>query len=642
MRTRTPIRDTESESSLFARRVVVAIAIIAAVFMVLIGNLYNLQIKEHTELQTRSNDNRIKLLPLAPNRGLIYDRNGVILAENLPIYSLEVVPEEIDDMDATISRLRDFLAIDEDALKQFKRNLSGQRRFNNVTLLDDLNQQQVAKFAARQHQFPGVSIEARLIRNYPHHELLTHVVGYVAKINRRDVERLKQNDELANYAASRTIGKLGIEKYYERELHGQVGYQRVEVNNRGRAVRTLSTEAPTPGKDIVLELDIELQKAATDILGDNRGAIILMDANTGGLLAMTSTPSYDANWFVKGISVKRYQSLLNSKDSPLLNRATQGGYPPASTVKPQLGLLGLVDGTITPSSRIWDPGWFEIKGVDRRYRDWLAWGHGWVNVSKAITESCDVFYYDLALKLGVDKISSFMEQFGYGQKTGIDIHEEIPALMPSRGWKRARFNQPWYAGETLSVGIGQSYWTATPIQIAAATAILANKGDAPIPRLLRGYGQVDNLAPEAPRFHQPVVIDDPSHWQVIQDAMQAVNMGSRGSARRAFSDAPYSSAGKTGTAQVVNLGEDEEYVAEEVAEKYRDNAMYVGYAPAEDPQVIVAVAMENVLGGGGSVAAPAARKLLDAWYHRYGDTLTDTPKATDETHRAENSNHANH
>ncbi|MGM0524905.1 MAG: penicillin-binding protein 2 [Pseudomonadota bacterium] len=617
MRTRTPIRDHEGESNLFARRVFVAIAIIASVFILIIGNLYNLQVKEHNELQTRSNDNRIKLLPVAPNRGLIYDRNGVLLAENIPIYSLDVIPEEIKDMDQTIAELKKILTIEERDLEQFERNLKGQRRFNNVTLLDELSQQQVATFAAHQHRFPGVSIEARLIRHYPYSELLTHVVGYVAKINRRDVERLEQNDQIANYAASRTIGKLGIEKYYETQLHGEVGYQRVEVNNRGRAVRTLSTEAPTPGKDVVLELDIELQRKATEILGERRGSIILMDAETGGIITMASTPSYDPNWFVNGISNKRYQSLLNSRSSPLLNRATQGGYPPASTIKPQIGLLGLVDGTITPSSRIWDPGWFEIKGVDRRYRDWLSWGHGWVNINTAIAESCDVFYYDLALKLGVDKISSFMTQFGFGEKTGIDIHEEIPALMPSRGWKRARYNQPWYAGETLSVGIGQSYWTATPMQLVAATAIVANEGQFVTPRLLKGFGQATRLNPIKPNYKQPVTIDNEEYWTLIKDAMQDVNMGDRGSARMAFEDAPYSSAGKTGTAQVVNLGEDEEYVAEDIAEKYRDNAMYVGYAPADDPQVIVMVAMENVVGGGGSVAAPAAREILDAWYQQY-------------------------
>ncbi|MGM0630560.1 MAG: penicillin-binding protein 2 [Pseudomonadota bacterium] len=619
MRQRTHIRDHDTEAAVFGRRVLVAMVIVVAAFVALASNMYHLQVSEHNELQTRSNDNRIKLLPLAPNRGLIYDRNGILLAENTPIYSLDVTPEEIDDLDSTLSQLQKLLNFPDATIDRFYRNLKNQRRFNNVPLLDNLNEQQLAVFAAQQHKYPGVSIEARLIRNYPHKELLTHAVGYVAKINRNDVEKLRKSGELPNYAASRTIGKLGIEKYYEKELHGEVGYQSVEVNNRGRAVRTLSIEAPTPGQDIVLELDLELQREAAELLGEQRGSIILMDATTGGILSMASTPSYDPNWFVNGISVNQYQSLLNSTQSPLLNRVTQGAYPPASTIKPQIGLLGLEDGTITEKTRIWDPGWFEIKGVDRRYRDWLAWGHGWVDVETAITESCDTFYYDLALKLGVDKISSFMEQFGFGQKTGIDIHEEVPALMPSRGWKRARFGQPWYAGETLSVGIGQSYWTATPMQLAVATAMIANKGEHLVPRLLRGKIQEGEFEEALITHREPLTLEDSGNWEVITQGMRNVNMEQKGTAQAAFKDAPYSSAGKTGTAQVRSLGQEEEYNAEDIAERYRDNAMYVGYAPANDPKVIIVVTIENSLGGGGSVAAPVARKMLDLWHTRFNN-----------------------
>ncbi|MGM0429300.1 MAG: penicillin-binding protein 2 [Pseudomonadota bacterium] len=619
MRQRTHIRDHDTEAAVFGRRVLVAMVIVVAAFVALASNMYHLQVSEHNELQTRSNDNRIKLLPLAPNRGLIYDRNGILLAENTPIYSLDVTPEEIDDLDSTLSQLQKLLSFPDATIDRFYRNLKNQRRFNNVPLMDNLNEQQLAVFAAQQHKYPGVSIEARLIRNYPHKELLTHAVGYVAKINRNDVEKLRESGELPNYAASRTIGKLGIEKYYEKELHGEVGYQSVEVNNRGRAVRTLSIEAPTPGQDIVLELDLELQRKAAELLGEQRGSIILMDATTGGILSMASTPSYDPNWFVNGISVNQYQSLLNSTQSPLLNRVTQGAYPPASTIKPQIGLLGLEDGTITEKTRIWDPGWFEIKGVDRRYRDWLAWGHGWVDVETAITESCDTFYYDLALKLGVDKISSFMEQFGFGQKTGIDIHEEVPALMPSRGWKRARFGQPWYAGETLSVGIGQSYWTATPMQLAVATAMIANKGEHLVPRLLRGKIHEGEFEEALITHREPLTLEDSSNWEVITRGMRNVNMEQKGTAQAAFKDAPYSSAGKTGTAQVRSLGQEEEYNAEDIAERYRDNAMYVGYAPANDPKVIIVVTIENSLGGGGSVAAPVARKMLDLWHTRFNN-----------------------
>ena len=631
MRQRTTIRDHEAESAIFARRAMVAIVIVVAVFVLLASNMFHLQVSEHNELQTRSNDNRIKLVPLAPNRGLIYDRNGVLLAENKPIYSIDVTPEEVNDLNATLSQLQSLLGFSDDVLQQFEQNLKSQRRFNNVPLLDNVSETDLAIFAAHQHKFPGVSLEARLIRSYPYADLLTHAVGYVAKINQQDVNRLKEQGELANYAASRTIGKLGIEKYYEKQLHGTVGFQSVEVNNRGRAVRTLSTEAPEPGIDVILELDIELQKKAVELLGENRGSIVLMDNETGGILAMASTPSYNPNWFVNGISVKQYRSLLTSKNSPLLNRATQGAYPPASTVKPQIALLGLEDGTITKDTRIWDPGWFEIKGVDRRYRDWLAWGHGWGDVTTAITESCDTFYYDMSLKLGIDKMSDFMTKFGFGEITGLDIHEEVPALMPSRGWKRARFGQPWYAGETLSVGIGQSYWTATPMQLAVATAIVANEGEYVIPRLLRGTIDEGQVSEALITHNKPIELNNTSNWTVIKNAMKMVNMDDTGTARSAFKDAEYSSAGKTGTAQVRSLGEDEEYNAEDIAERYRDNAMYVGYAPATDPKVTIVVAIENSLGGGGSVAAPVARRMLDEWHSRY--MINDNDQAN---HNADN------
>ena len=356
-----------------------------------------------------------------------------------------------------------------------------------------------------------------------------------------------------------------------------------------------------------------------------------MDNETGGILAMASTPSYNPNWFVNGISVKQYRSLLTSKNSPLLNRATQGAYPPTSTVKPQIALLGLEDGTITKDTRIWVPGWFEIIGVDRLYRDWLAWGHGWVDVTTAITESCDTFYYDMSLKLGIDKMSDFMTKFGFGEITGLDIHEEVPALMPSRGWKRARFGQPWYAGETLSVGIGQSYWTATPMQLAVATAIVANEGEYVIPRLLRGTIDEGQVSEALITHNKPIELNNTSNWTVIKNAMKMVNMDDTGTARSAFKDAEYSSAGKTGTAQVRSLGEDEEYNAEDIAERYRDNAMYVGYAPATDPKVTIVVAIENSLGGGGSVAAPVARRMLDEWHSRY--MINDNDQAN---HNADN------
>jgi len=459
-----------------------------------------------------------------------------------------------------------------------------------------------------------VSIEARLVRHYPYGEAITHSLGYVAKINRNDLNKLREKEVHANYAATRVIGKLGIERYYEELLHGTIGYQQVEVDIHGRTIRTLSVQPPVPGQDLHLELDVELQQYAYNLLKDDRGSIILMDPRDGAIRAMVSKPSYDPNWFAQGISYAQYQSLLSSNHSPLLNRSTQGGYPPASTVKPQIAVLGLEQGTITPTTRIWDPGWFQIDGVDHRYRDWLAWGHGWVDVSTAIIESCDTFYYDLALKLGIDAIHNDMVRYGFGARTGIDIAEESTAVMPSQQWKRARFNQPWYAGETVSIGIGQSYWTTTPIQLAVGTSVVINKGTRPVPRFLRAIQEGEVVLPAVVETREPVTLKNPDHWNIVIDAMNKTVSTIKGTAHRAFADADYTSGGKTGTAQVRSIGQEEEYNAEETAERYRDNAMYIGYAPAKDPELVVVIAVENSLGGGGSVAAPMARTLFDFYF----------------------------
>ncbi|WP_411358765.1 penicillin-binding protein 2 [Pseudidiomarina salilacus] len=611
---RTAIRDRHAEAALFGRRVIFSLVVVVAVFGVLLVNMYQLQVVDFQTFQTRSNDNRIKVVPLAPNRGIIYDRHGRILAENRPVLSLELIPERVPNLEQTLADLTELLGLTTEDLERFERNRLRERRFEQVILLDQLSEQQAATFAARQHEYPGISIEARLVRHYPYGEALTHALGYVAKINQRDAERLKAKGVAANYAATRTIGKLGVEGYYEEQLHGTVGYQQVEVDIHGRQLRTLAVEPPIPGQDLVLEIDVELQQAAQEILAGNRGSLILMDPRDGAILAMVSQPSYDPNWFAQGITVAQYQSLLNSRHSPLLNRATQGGYPPASTIKPHLGIVGLEEGIVTADTRIWDPGWYQIKGVNHRYRDWLSWGHGWVDINTAIIESCDTYYYDLALKLGVDTISEHMTQYGFGERTGIDIGEESAAVMPSRGWKRARFNQPWYAGETVSIGIGQSYWTVTPMQLAVSTAVLANRGKRPVPRLLRAIQDGGIELPAVVEERLPVQLKNPEHWEIALDAMQGVVTSIKSSSRRAFSDTPYTSAGKTGTAQVKSIGQDEEYDAEAIDERFRDNAMYIGFAPVEAPEVVVVVAAENVIGGGSSVAAPMARQLLDAYF----------------------------
>jgi len=613
---RVTIRDHHAESALFGRRVFVSLLIVVIAFGVLFTNMYRLQVVDHQSFQTRSNDNRIKVVPLAPNRGLIYDRRGRILAENQPVMSLEVTPEKVQDLEQTLAQLQQLLAIDDETIAEFHENRRRERRFSQIILLDGLTEQQAARFAVRQHEFPGVSIEARLVRHYPYGEAITHALGYVAKINRNDLNKLSEEDKQANYAATRVIGKLGIERYYEELLHGTIGYQQVEVDIHGRNIRTLSVEPPIPGQDLHLELDIELQQFAYELLKNERGSIILMDPRDGAIRAMVSKPSYDPNWFAQGISYAQYQSLLNSRHSPLLNRSTQGGYPPASTVKPQLAVLGLEEGIITPTTKVWDPGWFQIEGVDHRYRDWLAWGHGWVDVTDAIVESCDTFYYDLALKMGIDTIHDGMVRYGFGARTGIDIAEESAAVMPSRGWKRARFNQPWYAGETVSIGIGQSYWTTTPIQLAVGTSVIVNRGERPVPRLLHAIQEGEVVLPAVVEMREPVTLKNPQNWDVVLQALNLTVSSIKGTAHRAFKDATYTSGGKTGTAQVRSIGQEEEYNAEEIDERYRDNAMYVGHAPAENPELVVVIAVENTIGGGGSVAAPMARKLLDFYFEQ--------------------------
>ena len=438
-RKRQAIRDHTAEANLFARRALVAFIIVIGLLSMVVSNLYVLQIEEFEDYQTRSNGNRIKILPVAPNRGLIYDRNGVLLAENKPVFSLELVPEQIDDLTGTLDALTDLMGITEEEKENFFNVLRGQRRFKPVALRSQLTEEEVARFSAQKHRFPGASIEARLSRFYPYKETLTHLLGYVAKINKRDLQKLVEAGQEANYAATHDIGKLGIEKYHEELLHGEVGYQQVEVNNQGRIIRTLNVDPPMPGKDIVLNIDINVQLAAQQALDGQRGTIVLTSPKTGGVLAMYSSPSYDPNLFVHGISRANYSALLNSPDRPLINRATQGQYPPASTIKPHLALAGLEEDIITTETTINDTGRYRLPNVSHVWRDWKRWGHGKVDVTRAIEVSCDTFYYDLAYKMGIDTISERMNEFGFGDFTGIDLYEESDANMPSRSWKRATF-----------------------------------------------------------------------------------------------------------------------------------------------------------------------------------------------------------
>jgi len=617
LRKRQTIRDHSAEANLFSRRAFISMFFVVGFLSLIMVNLYHLQVRQFEDYQTRSNGNRIKVLPIAPNRGLIYDRNGVILAENRPVFSLEIIPEEVDDLETTLEALSELMSLSEDELYDFTKERKRQRRFKPVALRNQLSENDVALFSANQHKFAGVSIQARLSRHYPFKDTLTHMLGYVARINKRDVERLREGGEEANYAATHDIGKQGVEKFHETLLHGQVGYQQVEVNNQGRIIRVLDVQPPTPGSDIVLNIDIELQQKAKIELADRRGSVVITDTRTGGVLALYSSPSYDPNLFVHGISQKEYSKLLNSQYSPLLNRATQGRYPPASTIKPHLALVGLEDGVITTDTVIKDTGTYRLQNVAHVWRDWKRWGHGEVDVTKSVEVSCDVFYYDLAFKLGIDRIQESMTEFGFGQFTGIDLHEESRAILPSRGWKRARFNEPWYIGDTISVGIGQGYWNATPLQLVQSLNFLINKGERHVPRLMKGY-MVENEIQDIPvEMKSPIPIINEENWDIILDSLYGTLNREHGTGRTAFAGTDYTAAGKTGTAQLFTVAQDAEYDEDAISEYLRDNAMYIGYAPYENPEISISVTIENA-GGGGSNAAPLAREVMDFYFERSG------------------------
>ncbi|MGI2787916.1 penicillin-binding protein 2 [Vibrio fluvialis] len=615
LRKRSPIRDYLAEARLFRNRAVVSFVGIVLMMGILVANLYNIQVNQYQDYKTRSNDNRIKVVPIAPNRGLIYDRNGVLLAENRPVFSLEIIPEKVKNMDETIARLQQILTITPEQIAAFEKERRQTRRFNSVPLLTQLTEEEVAKFSVQQYKYPGVSVNANLKRYYPYGEVLTHVIGYVSRINDRDIERLVREGKEANYQATRDIGKLGIERYYEDLLHGEAGYQEVEVNSRGRVIRTLKYVPPTPGKDIVLNLDIKLQLYVHSLFNGRRGSAVVLDPKDNGVLAMVSSPSYDPNAFVHGISGKEYSELLNDKDRPLVNRTTLGIYPPGSTVKPFIAVSALEEGVITPNTTRNDPGYWRIPNSKTRpFRDWLRWGHGKVDIIKALEESVDTFFYQIAYDMGIDRLSDWMMKFGFGDYTGIDITEESKANMPTRDWKMARHRTPWYQGDTIPVGIGQGYWTATPMQLAKATSVLVHHGKVIAPHLLRSTinnGEEFSTQKETEYVTYPPITGVPDkYWNMAIEGMYLVNHGKRGTARRAFQGLQYKSAGKSGTAQVFGLAEGQEYNADELAEHLRDHALFTGFAPVDDPKVIVTIVLENA-GGGSSNGAPVVRQIFD-------------------------------
>jgi penicillin-binding protein 2 len=613
LKRRIAIADHAAEAILFNRRVVFSFIVVVLLFGVLLLNLYQLQVVKYDEYSTRADGNRIKLIPISPNRGMIFDRNGVLLAENSPVSSLELIPEQVPDLTATVHELAKLINIPPELQQDFFKEVKQQRRFKSIALKEHLTAEEIAILSVHLHRFSGVTLEARLTRNYPYGDLLTHAIGYIGKINEKEYKALEEAGLSADYAASRDIGKVGLEKFYEAELHGTVGYQEVEVNSRGRVLRTLKEQPAISGDDLFLSLDLGMQFKAQEALGENRGSVVVLDPRDGAVLAFYSNPSYNPNLFVHGISGKNYRMLLNSPDRPLVNRITQGLFPPASTIKPLLGVAGLENGTVSEHTRIPDPGFYRLPNVSRPWRDHSPLGHGYVDIYTGIIKSCDTYFYDLAYKMGIDKIADFMTKAGFGRPSGIDVHEENEGNMPTRAWKKARHKQNWGPGDTINIGIGQGYWQATPLQMALTTATLINSGARLKPRLGSYFHNQQQDQSLLQPLEQVLQVKDLNNWAIAREAMRRTAQQEGGTARAAFLGAHYNPAGKTGTQQVINIAAGKKYNAKAINERHRDNAMFIGYAPHDKPEIVIAVVVENA-GGGGSNAAPVARIMMDYYF----------------------------
>ena len=601
------LKDSHRETRINNARTVTAIILVLGMLGLIVSRYYSLQITDYEIYRTQSERNRVQLQPLPPKRGLIYDRNGVLLADNRPSYMLSIVREQVPDLEATLAELATMVPIGDSDLENFRKKLRHRRPYEAVPLRFRLTEEERARLAVNRYHLPGVVVDAQLLRYYPYGELFSHAIGYVGRINEQEVQELDQSD----YRGTFQVGKVGVEKYYEDILHGDVGYQNVETNAHGRVLRVLESVDPKSGADLVLNLDIRIQRAAFDALGDRRGAVVAIDPRTGGVLALVSTPGYDTNLFVNGISSADYSALRDSPDVPLFNRAIQGQYPPGSTIKPFMAMAGLESGLVTPESTVPDPGWYSLPGDSHRYRDWIlrirGTGHAArVNMNMAIAESCDVYFYDLARRLTIDRMSEYLSPFGLGERTGVDTTNERRGVLPSTHWKRDAMGQPWYPGETISAGIGQGYMLVSPMQLAVATSIMASRGVRHTPRLVKS---IDGVLVEAPLL-EPIVAP-PEYWQAVHEGMIEVVHGQRGTAKALAVGIQYSMAGKTGTAQVIGIAQGSVYNESEVSERHRHHGLFIAFAPAEDPTIAVAIIVEN--GGGSSAATPIARKVIDTW-----------------------------
>lgn len=600
------LKDHQRDKRLIRQRLLAATVFILLLTAVLVARMYFLQVVQYEHHSTLAENNRIHVQSLPPTRGLVYDRNGVVLAENRPSFSLTLTRERAGDWRQVLDTLMEVLELDSEEKDTYiKRIEQGRRPFEPVPVLFELSEAQIARIAVNQYRLPGVEVEAQMVRYYPFGEQFAHTVGYVGRINEDDLKRL----DPVEYSGTHHTGRLGVERFYEKQLHGKVGYEEVETNARGRVLRVLNRVEPQSGQDVYLSLDIRLQQAAKKALDGRRGAVVALDPRTGEVLAMVSEPSYDPNPFVTGIGFKAYAELRDSIDQPLYNRVLRGLYPPGSTIKPMVVLAGLDAGVITPASTVFDPGFYQLPNNSHKYRNWNRAGDGWVGLELAVARSNDTYFYDLAHKLGVDRLHEYMTLFGFGRRVALDMFEESAGLMPSREWKRQRYRQAWYPGETLILGIGQGYMQSTPLQLAQATALVASRGKWIRPHLARSVGGEPVIDPEP---LPDIQLSNPEYWEYARKAMEAVVHGARGTARKIGQDAPYRIAGKSGTAQVVAIKQGERYNRDKVQERHRDHALFIAYAPAEAPEIAVAVMVENGESGSG-VAAPVARAVLDAW-----------------------------
>ena len=604
------LKNHQREIYYFRLRLAISIGFVLVLLAILLLRFAYLQVVRHDYYQTLAESNRISIVPIVPNRGLILDRNGVVLAHNYSGYTLEITPGKIADLEATINELSKLVEITPKDRKRFNKLLAERRNFETLMIRNKLTDEEVARFAAQQYRFPGVEIKARLFRDYPFGARTAHLIGYIGRINQTDVDQLEENDLAANYRGSDYIGKTGLEQSYENELHGTTGVEQVEVDSGGRAIRILSRTPPSSGNTLVLSIDARLQEIAEQAFGNYRGALVAIDPSNGEVLAFVSKPGYDPSLFIDGIDPQSWDELNNSPDVPLNNRALRGQYPPGSTVKPFMALAGLYYNIRSPSRTISDPGYFILPGSSHQYRDWKKGGHGSVDMFKSIVVSCDTYYYGLSNELGIDNIFNYLSRFGFGKKTGVDLEGETSGLLPSQEWKMRRYQQKWYAGDTVSVGIGQGYSLVTPMQLAYATAALANNGIGYKPHLVREVrGSRNNVIRSIESKPEVDLQIAPAHLDLVKRAMAAVTQAG-GTAAGAAAGAPYHIAGKTGTAQVVAMKQGEKYDASKLSERNRDHAWFVAFAPAEQPKIALAVLAENG-GHGGSTAAPIARKVMD-------------------------------